>query len=266
MGLPADITVTQEILPNVARDGHGQIYHVAKHYDDLARHTMFLQAGYHTTMQSEPERNLIGWESQSGAINDITANLTDDIKFLPVTAYDKVFGPRFHVDKEDDTDDQDFPNEHMDKFDTGWTDMYMRAKEMYAMMFGGTPCDAKGQVFTAGMQYVVHRDNLRRRPLTFWKKMLSQIVECDEHYGYAMERVTGAIFDGPATIVDPLTWKTLSYCRKGDADTVDWGRFTTPLQRFDSADIWRKEWGCEPLSQRLLDQQKRQKLRGNAAK
>lgn len=254
--LPADLTVIQEVLPNIAKDGHGQLHHVVKHYDDLARHTFFLQAGYHWTMRADPHRKLKGWSSQADCVNDVIPKLSDDIKFRPLTAYSEETGPRLHVDKEDDTDPPDYERTHVEKFSTGWSDMYMRGREMYAMMFGGTPCAAKGQTFAAGMQYVVHRDNLRQRPLDFWNKMLSQIMKCDPHYGYAMERMTSAIFDGPTKTLDPHTWKTLSFCRQG-AEKLDMHTFSTPLKRFETAEVWRKEWGCEPLSQRLLVQKRK---------
>lgn len=252
--VPADLHVEIEELENIARDGHDQLHHVAKHYDDLAPHTAFVQAGYHWTMRSNKQLKLDGWENQQDALNELIPKLTDDQKFIPLTAHSKEWGPMLYRDMEDDTDtENNLPETHVSKFKTGWSDMYNRGREMYAMLFGGTPCEAEGQNFTAGMQYIVHRDNLRQRSQKFWSSMRDKIVTCDPHFGYSLERLTTAIYNGTADAVDPDEWRPVSFCKTN----LDWSSFTTPLDRMKTAEFWRKEWGCEPLSQRLLDMHSR---------
>mmetsp|Transcript_90093 Transcript_90093/g.233675 ORF Transcript_90093/g.233675 Transcript_90093/m.233675 type:complete len:358 (-) Transcript_90093:39-1112(-) len=247
--LPRDMHVVVKELKNVARDGHDQLYHIVTNYDNLAPYTAFVQAGFHWTLRGIEGKGAHGWNSQAAALNDLVPRLAKQhVPFLPFTMYTK-YGPVLWQDREDDTD-PDFPPEvNVLKFSTGWSDMYQKARELYSLLFGGTPCEAKGQAFTAGMQYIVARENIKARPLAFYQQLKEDIVNCDPTLGYVFERLTTAIFNSTdvwqgKSVADRATW-----CRHD----LNWQVFTTPLKVMETSKFWKEHWGCEPLSQRLLD-------------
>lgn len=243
---PTDLHVSVRELKNVARDGHDQLQHIIEHYDDLGTHVAFVQAGYHWTLGGRGRSR--GWKSQAAALNELIPKLTsENRRFQPLVMYTEK-GPVQWLDKEDDTDPDEFAQNNVHKFGTGFNDMYMRAKELYAMFFGGTGCDAPPTPFTPGMQYIVHRDSLKRRPLKFWKAFQKLMVTCDPDMGYTFERLTTAVYNSTAEAVDPEQWPTLSFCDRG----TDWSGFGNPLKRVKTAKFWRSRWGCEPLSARFL--------------
>lgn len=246
--IPTDLHVTVEVLENVGRDGHDQLYHISTHYQDLARHTVFVQAGLHAALQGMLYPRTSGWDSQEEALNDLLPKLSEEVRFLPLSMY-TVRGPVLWQDREDDTDPDIFPEVNVLKFKTGAADMFNKAREMYSILFGGKPCDSKGQWFTPGMQYIVHRDSIRRRPLTFWNAFRQELLSCEPQFGYVFERLTTAIYNSSVVTLDPSTWHKATYCQRHN---IDWSSFTDPLDVIETAKFWRKHWGCEPLSERLL--------------
>mmetsp|Transcript_39576 Transcript_39576/g.125523 ORF Transcript_39576/g.125523 Transcript_39576/m.125523 type:complete len:354 (-) Transcript_39576:71-1132(-) len=244
--VPQDWDVVLTELPNVARDGHDQLYHIVSHYDDLAPWTAFVQGGLHWTLK--PLAHAKGWQSQAEALNDLVPKLsTATTGFWPLVMYSER-GPMLWQDAEDDTDPDPPPELNYFHFQNGGSDMYSKARELYSSLFGGTPCEASGQKFPPGMQYLVKRENLVRRPLQFWQLLKDDILKCDPTLGYVFERVTFAIYNSTTpALLQSVANSTI--CRR-DLNT---SMFTTPLKPFETANFWREHWGCEPLSKRLLD-------------
>lgn len=247
--LPQDLHAVVIKLKNVARDGHDQLYHIVERYDDLAPYTAFVQAGFHWTLKGLSDKGAHGWNSQAEALNDLIPRLSkESVRFLPITMYTK-YGPVLWQDREDDTD-PDYPAEtNVLKFATGWSDMYQKAREFYSLLFGGTPCEAEGQHFTAGMQYIVARENIRTRPLAFYQQLKEDIVNCDPTLGYVFERLTTAVFNSSAVWQGKSAASRATWCRHD----LNWQVFTSPLKVMETRKFWKQQWGCEPLSQRLLD-------------
>lgn len=249
---PDDLQVSHKVLPNVGRDGHDQLEHIIEHYDDLGTHVVFVQAGFHWTLKSGYGGKAYGWFSQAEALNELLPTLTESVRFLPLVQYSE-HGPVQWQDRQELGEPEDFEGTNVKLFIALRTDLYNRAKELYAMFFGGTPCEAPPQKFTAGMQYVVHRDSLVRRPLKFWKAFQDLVVSCDPEMGYTFERLTTALYNSSILAVDPARWPEVSFCKKWGA--VRWSDLgPMPLKKVNAVKFWRKEWGCEPVqdSQRML--------------
>lgn len=239
---PEGLKVSVEELKNVGRDGHDQLQHIVEHYDELGAHVVFVQAGFHWTLMGRQGNK--GWNSQSAALNDLLPKLSDAVRFLPLVQYSER-GPVQWQDKRENTDAEDFKGTNVKLFKTGWTDMYNRGKELYAMFFGGTPCDAPPQSFSAGMQYIVHRDSLLRRPRKFWKAFQDLMVSCDPAMGFGFERLSTALYNSSAIAVDPETWPDISFCKKQGIGFGILARPGVELNGTAAAEFWGKEWGCE---------------------
>lgn len=246
--LNASVAATIVPLPNVGRDGDTQVHHIIQNYNCLAENTAFVQAGYHWTLGGHWKEDIRGWANQADALNELIPTLTQGTEFLPIIARNQL-GPILWQDREYDSTSEVYPGENTLFFQAGANDMYNKAREGYSVLFGGSPCEAPRPRFSAGMQYIVGRQALLSRPLSFWHALKDKLMEPE--YGYVMERLTSFIYNSSSMlkVQSPETWpKTLSW-QKG----LDMSYFTTPLQACETSAFWKHQWGCEPRSPQLQD-------------
>jgi len=170
---PQGMLVQVQQLENVGRDGHDQLWFISQRYDSLAPFTAFVQGAKHWSTGEIWENKAKGWKTQSAALDElIPMAMAEDVHFLPIASRNER-GPIFWQDGGYPGEPQFPPEANIRKFlirrrRNMQPDMHMRARELYALLFGVTPCEAPAQVYTVGMQFIVSRDRLLSRPRKFY--------------------------------------------------------------------------------------------------
>jgi len=261
---PFNVSVVR--LRNRGRDIHSPFIFIKNNYRTLAGYTMFLQADQHWVLRWKPgddrvpnsDKMVRHFASNIEAVNDIILlALRRHSHFIPLMAYVEEDGaPMLFADRESNINKslQDAiiikESKYVFTFDMGFSDMYNTAREMYSILFGGSPCDApvssplSGVTFVPGFQFVVSRRAIWRRPLHIWAALTDLTLECE--VGWVIERLSLEIFSSEKTIVDPEGWTKPSCCH------LDPKYFSEPYDVYRGAKFWRQKWGCEPLSDALL--------------
>jgi len=242
--LPFKVTIIR--MRNVGRDGHSQVVHTIRYYDRLAEYTIMLQAGFHWTLGSleRPGVHLIGWKDQAEAVEDVVPILLSSTPhFLPMIHHHgpgpTLFVPVLWEDAEFDwTAEQMKPRANTLVFGAVELDMNHEGRELYAIMFGKSPCSVKSLRFAAGMQYAVSKTALFFRSIEFWKKLEHMLQTCDRS-SWAYERVTTSVFS-TLSVADPSTWRNPALCQK-----ETWQAFENSKNWTQRTEFWSKHWGCE---------------------
>jgi hypothetical protein len=270
---PFNVSVVR--LRNRGRDIHSPFIFIKNNYRTLAGHTLFMQADQHWFLRwsppiaPNPELKVRHFENNAEAVNDfVSMALRRRARFIPLTPYAKKAEedevPMLYADRESNIDisvqDSIIQQErkYVFTFDNGANDVYNTAREMYSILFGGSPCDAPssspllGVTFVPGFQFIVSRHALWRQPLRIWASMADLTLECP-NIGYAIERLSLQLFDSDKNISDPEAWTKVSFCN------LDEAYFSVPWDVYKSAEFWRRQWGCEPLSDFLLSRSRHRK-------
>lgn len=271
---PLDVSVVR--LRNRGRDIHSPFIFIKNNYRTLAGYTMFLQADQHHILQGfppvlTPGGHIRTFQGNAEAVNDfVRMARRKRANFIPLMPYDqRDETPVLVADRQSniDTNAQDIiinrtSNKfkmHLSMFGNNAADCYNTARELYSILFGGTPCDAPtasplvGISFAPGFQFIVSRHNIQRHPVRTWASLADLTLGCGA-IGYAMERLSLQIFDSDKTIRDPDTWKKPSFCTLDQRpNNVVHPEFNAPWDVYRSSTFWRREWGCEPLSDFVLN-------------
>lgn len=248
--LPADHVVVATST-GIGSEAQAQMAFLRTHYDNLADRIVFARASHHWSLTGVPSRSA-GWSSQLEAIQDLLPkSFTEEWSFVPLSAYTSR-GPVLWQDKEY-TEEPNHPSDDASvlKFGPTWADLYNRGRELYSILFEGTPCQAPALRFPPGMQYVVARDWLRARPREVWARLEEMLANCGQ-LTWSLERLIPLIYNASMTLRDSAEWRAPSFCALADDAVPQY--FTEPLNRLQSAEFWRRQWGCEPLSEGFLSQ------------
>eukprot|EP00927_Polykrikos_kofoidii_P019774 TRINITY_DN1926_c0_g1_i1.p1 TRINITY_DN1926_c0_g1~~TRINITY_DN1926_c0_g1_i1.p1 ORF type:complete len:350 (+),score=33.19 TRINITY_DN1926_c0_g1_i1:66-1052(+) len=194
-------------LDNVGREGHTYMRHIIDRYDSLAAWTAFTQgAGQHAAIQSVDKlREFLasGGEPTRGFIPIVPKN-------------DK--GWMLYRDADEGESEGMETDTNIYTFGHGKMDMANRARDVYASLFGGSPCDAPPMVFAAGAQFVVSRDTIRAKPRSFYESILTTLADCHV-YGWDLERNWLHVFNASLPAAKKVS--VPSVCQ---GDTLNWKR------------------------------------------
>lgn len=110
-------------LPNIGRDTHSPFAYISNHYENLASFTMFLQAGYHWTVDNDwvpSEFAAQGFKSNAEVLNYFVPEVIEtNPQFLPVMPFIDgqpiLFVDRDNNDNKEEQDKDDPPT--LRKFD-----------------------------------------------------------------------------------------------------------------------------------------------------
>lgn len=264
---PFNVSVVR--LPNRGRDIHSPFSFITNNYHTLAGYTMFLQADQHWALRWVPPDDRVPnasnkvrhFANNAEAVNDfISMALRKRTHFIPLMPYLKEDStPMLFADRESNLNKsiQDAiitkESQYVFTFDNGVQDLYNAPREMYSILFGGSPCDAPssspltGVTFVPGFQFMISRHAIQKRPRHIWAALTDLTLECVP-VGYAIERLSLEIFNSEKEIVQPEKWTKPSCCH------LDPAYFSEPFDVYRGAKFWRQKWGCEPLSDFLVSQ------------
>lgn len=247
-------------VPNKGRDGHTQFEFIRNNYDHLATFTMFMQGGYHWYIGCnwDPfKEDKTCFQDNAEAVNYLVKHaLKTNAMFLPVAPYNEYQEPFRSYDRQHNFNNSDQMREMrkvrwLRKFDNGWNDPFNTAREGYAIFFGGVPCNAPRLDYTPGMQYIVKREAITRRPLSAWARLADMGYRCSEST-YLMERLSGMFFNSSRPMIPEDKWVLPTVCARPPSTEVKFeSTFAEPWNLFRGAQFWRELWGCEPLSTTL---------------
>lgn len=139
---------------SAGREAHAYVLHVATHYDALADHVMFLQGNPFAHMNRV-------WSGTTFA--------------AMMAGTDGPVHPRSIIDEQT-------PPRHSSR-----VDVHEAARQVLGFALSSYR-------FSVGSQYVVSRERLRRRPVTWWKRLL-HMIESDMVNSWEMERLWMYVFD-----------------------------------------------------------------------
>lgn len=253
-------------LPNRGRDGHTQFAFIRNNYNHLATFTMFMQGGFHwfAGCKWDPFQEIeTCFQDNAEAVNYLVKYaLKTNATFLPVTAYNKYQEPFRSHDLQHNFNKTDQIREMrkvrwLRSFDSGWSDPFNTAREEYAILFGGLPCEAPQLSFAPGMQYIVQREAITRRPRSAWARLADMGYHCSSST-YLMERLSGMFFNSTKPMTPADSWVLPTVCARPPSTQLTYSHtFAEPWDVFRGADFWRELWGCEPLSPALLREELR---------
>jgi len=169
-------------LPNLGREGHSYLYHIVQYYDTLATYTVFAQG--------KGEHNGVDVRT---SVDEFLASKIPAMVY-PIVRYSKGKPIMFRDNEKNESVGfkEDLRTYVIPTYDDyGVADLVCSA---YAGLFGGSECDAPPAVFGAGAMFIVHRDAIRSKPLSFWQYLERITQECGI-YGYHLERIWTFVFD-----------------------------------------------------------------------
>jgi hypothetical protein len=152
---------TTDRLPNVGREAHTYLHHICENYDALDDVTLFVQGDPSAHMDSIGRRRHVLVDA---LLND--SSWYEEGPLLNGTL-DESRPPRFH--------------ERVDVRRAG-------------RLLLGEDGDLPSYRFSAGAQYVVRKETILRRPLTFWFELRDMVARGDRVNAWEVERLWPLIF------------------------------------------------------------------------
>ena len=150
-------------MPNVGREGHTYLTHIVKNYNNLNDYTVFLQ-GDPFPHSGNLSLNLSKIHDSISKGEKITFKFLSE--WLPECEFS---GCKHH-----------------------WEPLPL--KESYKRIFGSEPPTEKF-TFGAGAQFIVSKETIHKRPLAFYKNIISFLdYSVNPMEGYIIERFWGFIF------------------------------------------------------------------------
>jgi hypothetical protein len=242
-------------LPNKGRDIHTPLFFLDKRYNTLADYTVFMQADEHWSLTFVPpvkdKMSVRSFTGNADAANDVIHRaLEHHRRLIPVMPYrvadetPVLFADREsneHIDEQDSLIREKLRTDLTFMFQNGFSDLYNRARDMDAMLFGGSPCNAPksspltGIAFIPGYQFAVSRDAVLQHPRPAWTALTDVSLKC-EGITYALERMPLQLFDSGRPLRNPESWLESGLC------SLDPAVFRKPWDVFKAGDFWRARW------------------------
>lgn len=191
-----------EMLPNFGREGQSYLFHIVRHYHNLATYTAFAQgSGYHNDVQVVDE------------ISRFLAEMPNPpVAFYPLVRRTEQ-GPMMYRDADEGEVVAPGENTSLNTYVFPFLKEHRisdRARSAYAGLFGGSTCQSPPMLYAAGAQFIVHKDAILAKPLKFWQH-LEKLTRTCHLYGWLLERNWAFIMD-PGSL--PLARPTVpGYCQ-----------------------------------------------------